>query len=63
MNLMVAKLLHTNVTTIFLTEEDNSREVVGKYWKDTEVHIKVKRRVLQSIGYQFPVAGCVFHQR
>jgi len=69
MNLMVARLQiphHANFTTNFLKlfkEEDNSREILGKYRKDKEVHIKAKRRVLQSINYEFSVAGCVFHQR
>ena len=59
MNLMVARPEvphHENFTTAFLKEEKNSRETLGKYWKDKEVSIKAKRRLLQSIGYQFPVA-------
>ena len=60
MNLMVARLqvLHNaNFTTAFLKEKNNSRETLGKYWKDKEVSIKAKRRLPQSIGYQFPVAA------
>ena len=48
---------HSNFTTPFLMEEDNSREILGKYWKDKEINIKAKGRLLQSIAYQFPVAA------
>ena len=45
MNLMVAKLqvpINTNFTTTFLKDEDNSRETLGKYWRDKEISIKAK---------------------
>ena len=61
-NLMVARLQtsnHSNFTTVFLKEEDNSKEILGRYWKNKEKSIKAKRRLLQSIGYQIPVAGRV----
>ena len=38
-------------------EKNNNRETLGKYWKDKGVRIKAKRQLLQSIGYQFPVAA------
>jgi len=43
-------------TVIFLTSEDNSRDLLGKFHKDRSVWIRARRRVLQSLSYQFPCA-------
>jgi len=58
-HLKVAELqvpLHKNVTSEFLNREDNSKDLVGKHWQDMTVSDRSKRRLLQSIGYQFPCA-------
>jgi len=57
--LKVAELqlpLHKNFTSEFLNQEDNSRDLLGKHWQDKTVSDRSKRRLLQSIGYQFPCA-------
>ena len=64
-HLKVAKLqlpLHKNFTLEFLNREDNSKEsdttkdLLGKHWQDKTVPDRSKRRLLQSIGHQFPCA-------
>ena len=49
--------LHDNFTSEFFNREDNSRDLLGKYWFDKTVADRSKRRPLQSIGYQFPCAS------
>jgi len=39
-----------------LTRDNNSRSLLGAFWQDTSIHHRAKRRLLQSIGYQFPCA-------
>jgi len=46
----------TGSTANFLTREDNSRDLLGKFHKDTSVWIRARRRILQCISYQFPCA-------
>jgi len=46
--------LHKNFTSEFLNREDNSRNLLGKHWQHKTVSDRSKRRLLQSIGYQFP---------
>ena len=48
--------LHKNYTSEFLHREDNSRDHLGKHWQDKIVPDWSKRRLLQSIGHQFPCA-------
>jgi len=48
--------LHQNFTSEFLNREDNSSDLLGKHWQDKIVSDLSKRRLLQSIGYQFPCA-------
>jgi len=48
---------HDNLTTKFLKREGNSRSVLGDHWKDKRVSIRAKRRLLQSISFQFPCAA------
>jgi len=58
-HLKVSKLqlpLHKNYTSEFLNREDNSRDLLGKHWQDKTVPDRSKRRLLQSIGHQFPCA-------
>jgi len=45
---------HTGSTANFLTREDTSRDLLGKFHKDKSVWIRARRRVLQCISYQFP---------
>jgi len=47
---------HMGSTANFLTREDNSRDLLGKFHKDRSVWIRVRRRVLQCLSYQFPCA-------
>jgi len=47
---------HTGSTANFLTREDNSRDLLGKFHKDRSVWIRARRRVLQCLSYQFPCA-------
>jgi len=56
-HLKVAELqlpLHKNFTSEFLNREDNSRDLLGKHWQDKTIPHQSKRRLLQSIGHQFP---------
>ena len=58
-HLKVAELklpLHKNFTSAFLNREDYIRDLLGKHWQDKTVPDRSKRRLLQSIGYQFPCA-------
>jgi len=48
--------LHKNFTSNFLNREDNSKDLLGKHWQDKIFTDRAKRRLLQSIGYQFPCA-------
>jgi len=48
--------VHKNYTSEFLYREDNSRDLLGKHWQDKTVPDQSKRRLLQSIGNQFPCA-------
>jgi len=48
--------LHKNYTSEFLNREDNSKDLLGKHWQDKTVPDRSKRRLLQSIGHQFPYA-------
>jgi len=48
--------IHTGTTANFLTREDNSRDLLGKFHKDRSVWIRARRRVLQCLSYQFPCA-------
>jgi len=45
---------HTGSTANFLTREDNSRDLLGKFHKDRSVWIRARRRVIQCLSYQFP---------
>ena len=59
-HLMAARLQiheHDNLTAKFLRREGNSRPVLGDHWKDKQVSIRAKRRLLQSICFQFPCAA------
>jgi len=64
MNPMVKKIIEFQVsqqqlkirsgsTAKFLTREDSSRDLQGKFHKDRSVWIRVRRRVLQCPSYQF----------
>jgi len=44
---------HTGSTANFLTREDNSRDLLGKFHKDRSVWIRARRRVLQCLSCQF----------
>ena len=48
--------LHKNFTSEFFNREDNRRDLLGKHWQDKTVSHRSKKRLLQSIGYQFPCA-------
>jgi len=48
--------INNNITSEFLNREDNSRDLLGKHWQDKTVSDRSKRRLLQSIGYEFPCA-------
>ena len=48
--------IHTGSTANFLTREDSSRDLLGKFHKDRSVWIRARRRVLQCLSYQFPCA-------
>jgi len=47
---------HSGLTAKFLTREDSSRDLLGKFHKDRSVWIRARRRVLQCLSYQFPCA-------
>jgi len=46
--------LHNNFTSEFLNREDNSWDLLGKYWLDKTVADRSKRQLLKSNGCQFP---------
>jgi len=48
--------IHSGSTANFLTREDSSRDLLGKFNQDTSVWIRARRRVLQCLSYQFPRA-------
>jgi len=48
--------IHSESTANFLTREDISRDLLGKFHKDRSVWIRARRRVLQCLSYQFPCA-------
>jgi len=48
--------IHTGSTANFLTREDSSRDLQGKFHKDRSVWIQARRRVPQCLSYQFPCA-------
>ena len=48
--------IHSGSTANFLTREDSSRDLLGKFHKDSSVWIRAGRRVLQCPFYQFPCA-------
>jgi len=48
--------IHTGSTAYFLTREDNSRDLLGKFHKDRSVWIRARQRVLQCLSYQLPCA-------
>jgi len=48
--------IHTGSTANFLTREDSSRDLLGKFHKDRSVWIWARRRVLQCLSYQFSCA-------
>jgi len=45
---------HKGTTASFLTREENSQDLLGKFHKDTTIWIRARRRVLQCIAQQFP---------
>ena len=48
--------IHSGSTAKFLTREDSSRDLLGKFHKDRSVWIRARQRVLQCLSYQFPCA-------
>jgi len=48
--------IRTGSTANFLTKEDSSRDLLGKFHKDRIVWIRSRRRVLQCLSYQCPCA-------
>jgi len=48
--------IHSGSTANFLTREDSSRDLLGKFHKDSSVCVRARRRVLQCLFYQFPCA-------
>ena len=48
---------HDNLTAEFLKREGNSRLVLGDHWNDKRASIRAKRRLLQSISFEFPCAA------
>jgi len=48
--------IHVGSTAHFLTRKDSSRDLLGKFHKDSSVWIRARRRVLQCLYYQFPCA-------
>jgi len=46
--------IHKKLTSEFLNREDNSRDLLEKHWQEKTASDRFKRRLLQSIGYQFP---------
>jgi len=48
--------IHTGSTANFLTREDSSRDLLGKFHRHRSVWIRARRRVLQCLSYPFPCA-------
>jgi len=48
--------IHMGSTANFLTREDSSRDLLGKFQMDRSVWIRARRRVLQCLSYQLPCA-------
>jgi len=48
--------IHTGSTANFLTREDNSRDLLGKFHNVRSLWIRARRRVLQCLSCQFPCA-------
>jgi hypothetical protein len=48
---------HDNLTAKFRKREGNCSSVLGDHWKDKQVGIRAKHRLLQSICFQFPCAA------
>ena len=48
--------IETGSMANFLTREENSRDLLGKFQTDKSVWIRARRMVLQCISYQFPCA-------
>jgi len=48
--------IHAGSTANFLTREDSSRDLLGKFHEDSSEWIRARRRVLQCLSYQFPCA-------
>ena len=48
--------IHSGSIANFLTREDSSRDLLGKFHKDRSVWIRARRRVLQCLSSQFPCA-------
>ena len=47
--------IHTGSTANFLTREDSSRDLLGKF-HNRSVWIRARQRVIQCLSYQFPCA-------
>jgi len=47
--------VHTGSTANFLTREDSSRDLLGKFHKDRSVWVRARRRVLPASLIDFPV--------
>ena len=47
--------IHTGSTANFLTRQDSSRDLLGKFHKDNSVWIRARRRVLNASLANFPV--------
>jgi len=59
-HLMAARLQlasNNNLTAEFLKREGNCRSDLGEHWKDKRVSMRAKRRLIQSISFQFPCAA------
>jgi len=48
--------MHPGSTANFRTRADSSRDLLGKFHKDSSVWMRARRRVLQCPSYQFPCA-------
>jgi len=58
---------HDNLTAKFVKREGNCRSDLGDHWKDRQISIRAKRRLLQSISFQFLCTAnlkkCGWHAR
>jgi len=48
---------HDSLTVKFIKREGNCRSVLGDHWTDTRMSIRAKRRLHQSISFQFLCAA------